>query len=105
MAYWGTLEYHLGGKSSSIYTKIPHLSLKDGMSQKPKPFKHLFSTSNFASTLLNCFVLEHREFKTIEMCTSKVTSNELMLKWPRLERVRNEDLSVSAIRYDHSFVT
>ena len=32
--------------------------------QKPKPLKHLFNTSNFTSTLLNCFVLEHSDFKT-----------------------------------------
>ena len=52
---------------------------------KPKPFKHLFSTGNFTSILLNCFVLEHSDFKTIEKCTSKVTSTELMLKWLRLK--------------------
>ena len=56
-----------------------------GEKLKPQPFKHLFSTSNFASTLLNCFVLEHSDFKTIEKCTSKVTSTELMLKWFRLK--------------------
>ena len=35
-----------------------------GLGFKPRPFKHLFSTSNFTSTLLNCFVLEHSDFKT-----------------------------------------
>jgi hypothetical protein len=34
---------------------------------KPRPFKHSFSTSNFTSTLLNCFVLEHRVFKTKQL--------------------------------------
>ena len=34
---------------------------------KPKSFKHLFSTSNFTSTLLNCSVLEHRDFKTKQL--------------------------------------
>ena len=36
---------------------------------KPKPSKHLFSTSNFTSTLLNCFVLEHSDFKTTQLRT------------------------------------
>ena len=34
---------------------------------KPKPFKHLFSTSNFTSTLLDCFVLEYSDIKTTQL--------------------------------------
>ena len=34
---------------------------------KPQPFKHLFSTTNFTSILLNCFVLEHSVFKTKQL--------------------------------------
>ena len=34
---------------------------------KPMQFKHLFSYSNFMSTLLNCFVLEHSDFKTKQL--------------------------------------
>ena len=34
---------------------------------KPKPSKHLFSTSNFTITLLNCFVLEHSDLKTKQL--------------------------------------
>ena len=34
---------------------------------KPRPFKHLFSTSNITSTLLNCFVLKTLCSKTKQL--------------------------------------
>ena len=34
---------------------------------EPRPFKHSFRTSNFTSTILNCFALEHRVFKTKQL--------------------------------------
>ena len=34
---------------------------------KPNPLKHLFITTNFTTTLLNCFVLEHSDFKTKQL--------------------------------------
>ena len=39
---------------------------------QPKSFKHLFSTSNFTSTLLNCLVLEHSDFKTKQLRSALV---------------------------------
>ena len=39
---------------------------------KPWPFKHLFSTSNFTSTILNCFDLEHGDFKAKQLKSTKV---------------------------------
>ena len=54
---------------------------------KPKPSKNLFSTSIFTSTLLNGFVLEHRDLKTKKLRSVLVkllNSTELKLKWLRL---------------------
>ena len=31
------------------------------------PTQYLFSTSNFTSTLLNCFSIEHSDFKTKQL--------------------------------------
>ena len=53
----------------------------------PRPFKHSFSTSNFTSRLLNCFVLEHSNWKTKQLRSVLVKllhSTEWMLKWSRL---------------------
>ena len=50
--------------------KIEKWPAKNGLTKyklRPKPSKHLFSTSKFTSTLLNCFVLEHRVFKTKQL--------------------------------------
>ena len=50
--------------------KIEKWPAKNGLTKyklKPKPIKHLFSTSKFTSTLLNCFVLEHSDFKTKQL--------------------------------------
>ena len=48
---------------------------------KPQPIKHLFGTSNFNNTLVNCFFLEHSALKTkqLKLRTSKVTSTDLCL--------------------------
>ena len=46
---------------------------------KPRPFMHLFSTSNFTSTLLNSFVLEHSVFKTKQL--RSVVVKLLVLNW------------------------
>ena len=52
---------------------------------KSKPFKHLFSSSNFTSKFL-LIVLEHSDFKPKQLrgVLAKYTSTELMLKWLRL---------------------
>ena len=47
-----------------VYHSIKHHLGAFSIRLKPKPFKHLFSTSNFTSTLLSCFVLEHSNLKT-----------------------------------------
>ena len=40
---------------------------------KPRPFKHLFSTSKVTSTLLNCFVLKILCSKTKQLKSVLVT--------------------------------
>jgi hypothetical protein len=50
-----------------IYCLMIFVKIKKTTRSKPKPSKYLFSTSNFTSTLLNCFVLEHSDFKTKQL--------------------------------------
>ena len=59
--------------------------------QKPKALKHLFSTSNFTSTHLNSFVLEHGDFKTKQLrsvlnlnylcCKKSLRKNATLNSW------------------------
>ena len=57
-------------KGYEVFKSISWRNTIEADRVKPRPFKHLFSTSNFTSTLLNCFVLEYSAFKTKQLrCT------------------------------------